>query len=339
MLKSDQVLEPTVANSLVVNLPMIKKSADPKNDLRHKLSVAIIEGTNVIRVALELPNRDEAVTIVKAVIQAYLTKYMDTNRMANRNLTESMKQERKTQGTNRAQERSTLKKLYTEGKVAVLKPADRLNANDDGTATQPTFSKVSEDHVQNMMAGMVRTDLAIIEAQSMLDVKRDRYKASLEDHQQPRQQSDAQQRAQIEEEFMKDAEVLALKQEMDNTREHLDRIKRNVRQPHDPARVAAQNQMDKLQQEYNDLWESKYSKILDRLKGPVGDTQSLASIQELEQKIDALNKVKEKQTELFKAMEVDQKSTNSDTFDATYLTYQLTACRAGRSWLRSNWLN
>ena len=111
---------------------------------------------------------------------------------------------------------------------------------------QPTFKNFSEDHVQNMMAGMVRTDLAIIEAQSILDVKRDGYEARLEDSQQPGQQVDAQQRARIEEEFKKDAEVLALKKEMEDTRDHLDRIKRNVRQPHDPARVAAQNQFDKF---------------------------------------------------------------------------------------------
>ena len=41
-----------------------------------------------------------------------------------------------------------------------------------------------------------------------------------------------------------------------------------------------------LQQEYNDLWESKYPEILARLTGPGGDAQPLAKIQELEQKIE-----------------------------------------------------
>jgi bla regulator protein blaR1 len=68
--------------------------------------------------------------------------------------------------------------------------------------------------------------------------------------------------ARIEENFRKDPEVLALKQAIKDTGEHLDRIKRNVRQVHDPARVAAQNHFDKLQQEYTDLWESKYGELL-----------------------------------------------------------------------------
>ena len=97
----------------------------------------------------------------------------------------------------------------------------------------------------------------------------------------------------------------------------------NLLQPHDPARVAAQNHFDSLQEEYNDLWESKYREILARLTRPGGDAQPLARIQALEQKIEGLKRVKEKQTELFKAMQLDQKSTNVDMFEAVYLNYLL----------------
>ena len=326
VLTSDKVLEPTVANALVVNLSMIKSSQDPKRDLREKLKVNILESTNLIRVAMELSNREDAVTIVQAVVQSYLSQNTDISRTANKNLTESLDQQAKKLADQIEVKRSALKDLYRRGKVAVLKPEDRLNvhANNDGSAIQPTFNTLSEDHVQKMMAGMVQTDLALIEAQSMLDVKRDAYKARQEENQQPRQQVDAQQLARIREEFGKDAEVVALKREFDDTSEHLERIKLNVRQAHDPARVAAQKQFDKLRQEYADLWESKYPEILSRLTGgPVADTQSLAKIQELEQKIEVIKKGKDKQTELFKAMQVDQKTTNDDTFEAVYLNYQL----------------
>ena len=101
VLTSDKVLEPAVANALVVNLPMIKKSVDPKNDLRQKLKVGIIDNTNLIRVALELPNRDEAITIVQAVIDSYKAKYTDKNRADNRVLTDEHEPaSQKTRGTN-----------------------------------------------------------------------------------------------------------------------------------------------------------------------------------------------------------------------------------------------
>ena len=64
--------------------------------------------------------------------------------------------------------------------------------------------------------------------------------------------------------------VLELKKEIDDTREHLDRINRNVRQPHDPARVAAKNHLDKLEKEYNDLWRSKSEALATRLT-PAGE--------------------------------------------------------------------
>ena len=259
VLRSDQVLEPAVANALVKDLPMINKSEDPKNDLRRKLKVAIIDSTNLIRVALELPNREEAVTIVQAVIDSYQAQYTERNRADNRVRTTSMKQHIEKLEDQIKNKRAELKDLYRKGKVAVQKPEDRLNTinNNDGNAVQPTFKTFSEDHVQRMMAGMVATDLALIETQSLLDVKNDMYEASLEDGRQPGQQVDPQQLARIEEVFKKDPEVIALKKEIDDTREHLDRIKRNVRQPHDPARVAAQNHFDGLEQEYKDLWESE----------------------------------------------------------------------------------
>ena len=81
----------------------------------------------------------------------------------------------------------------------------------------------------------------------------------------------------IKEEFRRDSDVLALKREIDETREHLDHIKGIMRQPHDLARVAAQHQYDHLVREYNELWESKYGKLLAVLaKHQDGDKQEKA---------------------------------------------------------------
>jgi beta-lactamase regulating signal transducer with metallopeptidase domain len=72
-------------------------------------------------------------------------------------------------------------------------------------------------------------------------------------------------RERIAEEFKNDPEVLALEKEIAETRKHLEHIKLNIRQPHDPARVAAQNRLDKLQEEYNYLRRSKYGELATRL--------------------------------------------------------------------------
>ena len=49
----------------------------------------------------------------------------------------------------------------------------------------------------------------------------------------------------------------------------------------------------------------------------------LAIIQELEQKVEALKQKKTKLSELFKAIQVEQKATNDDTFEAGYLAHQV----------------
>ena len=126
-----------------------------------------------------------------------------------------------------------------------------------------------------MMSEIDQTELELIEAMSVLDVKREAYKARRDESQQLAQVNDGQLLARIKDEFKKDPDVIAFKQEFDETREHLEHIKQTVRQPQDAARVAAQKHFDKLQKEYNDLWNVKYEEILDRLTvvGPGGDTQ------------------------------------------------------------------
>jgi polysaccharide biosynthesis transport protein len=322
LITSAKVLEPAIANPLVVNLPSIKQSLDPLSDLLQKLRVTIVGSTNLIRVSLELPNADEAVAIVQAVVQSYQSQNNDYSRGANKDLTESLKQQLEKIGTDIRAKRAKLKELYQKGNVKVTKPEDRLNTKTDADVAQPTFKTVSENRVEKMMDEMAQTDLQLIEAQSMLEVKQ-AYKAMREADQQSTQQDSEQQLARIKEEFKKDPEVLALKQQIEAMGERLDHIKHSVRQPHDPARVAAQNQFDKLREEYQVLWEDKYPEIRKRLAVPVRDTETLAQIQELGQKIDALKKKQEKEAELFKAMKIDQKESNDDTFEASYLNHQV----------------
>jgi polysaccharide biosynthesis transport protein len=325
LITSARVLDPAIADPLVVNLATIKKSVDPKSDLLEKLKVAIVESTNLIRVSLELPNPEEAVTIVQAVVTSYLAQNTDYSRGANRDLTESLKQQLLKIGTEIDLKKSMLKDLYKKGNVSILKPEERLNANsNDGNGVQPTFKIYSEDHVQKMMAQIDDTELESIETMSMLEVKRNAYKARQQAIQEPAQSVDAQQRVRVEEEFKRDPEVVSFMQEFEETREHLEHLKESVRQPHDPARVAAQKHFDELQREYKDLWTSKYPIILRGLTAsPVDDTHSLAAIEELEQKVDTLKKKKAGLAELFKVVQVEQKVTNDDTFEASFLSHQI----------------
>ena len=171
LITSDKVLDLAVANSDVVNLPTIKKSEDPKSDLRKNLLVEIVKDANLIRVALELPNPQEAVTIVNAVVESYLAQNTDYSRTANRDLTTSLEQQIKKLGTEIDAKKKELKELVKKGKVTVLKPQEMLNTKNEADSNQPTFKTLSEPQIEQMISEMVQTDLELSDAQSMLEVK------------------------------------------------------------------------------------------------------------------------------------------------------------------------
>jgi polysaccharide biosynthesis transport protein len=324
LITSAKVLNPAIADPLVLNLATIRKSLDPKTDLLEKLKVVIVPDTNLIRIALELPNPEEAATIVRAVVQSYLTQNTDYSRSANRDLTESLKQQLLKIGNDIELKRSMLKDLYKKGNVSPVKP-ELLANNDDTNGPQPSFKVASRDHVQKLIAQLDETDLELIETMSTLEVKRETHKAIQQRTEQPAEQTDKQMLlARVTEEFTRDPEVVNLKQEIEETQEHLEHLKANVRQSHDPAVVAAQKQKNKLEQEYKYLWNSKYQELVERLSMRPGDSaQLLIAIQELEQKVETLKKKKVKLAEFFKVLEIEQKTTNDDTFEAAFLSHQV----------------
>jgi len=321
LITTNRILETVVADPLVVNIPLIKKSEDPKTDLRRRLAVDILDDANLIRVALESTEPVDAATIVNAVVQSYLTENTRYNRGGNKELRESLsKQQEKLQDEIKTN-KEKLKELVKKGaKVAVPKPTEMLNVNNDTDSIQPAFKTVSEDLLHRTMHDMVQTDLALIETEANLDVRKT---ANQLEREQKSQQVDTQLEERIQEEFQKDPEVLKLLDEIDKVRDRLDMVKRNVRNHNDPSWTLAQNHYDKLLNKYDSLWKKKYPKIKAQLNIGAGGAQSIESIRELELKREQLKKKKEKQAELFKKMERDQKETNDDNFDATYLDYQI----------------
>ena len=340
MITSDKVLNPAVADQNVASLPSIFRSDDPKSDLRKNLVVEILEDTNLIRVGLELSNPEEAVTIVSAVVQSFLTQNKEFSRGANQEQTDLLTQQLKKLEHDIDEKKGLLKDLVTKGKVAVLKPEEYISSKSDADGSQPTLKKVTENQLQQMISEMVRTDLELFEVQSKLEVRlggadangTDGDKANIDEEQ-------LQERIQAE--FSKDPEVQELIGELKEKIEYLDHANELARQANDPSRIAARKEVAKLQKQYNALWAQRYTELKDRLLG-LGGTSGLTaggtseSIADLKLKVAALNKRKEKQTAQLKVMQVEQKETNDDTFEATYLTHQVSSLMELEDQLKKN---
>ncbi len=312
VLTSDNVLEPTIANALVSNLPMIKKSEDPKNDIRQELKVAIIEGTHVIRVALELPNRDDAITIVAALTQAYQSQATTLTRSANRNLTLSMTQELEKLKEQIDLKRSKLKDLYQEGKVAAFEPRALLSAETEADPTQPILSRVAEDQYAKLIDRLAQCDFDCLEAQSHLEAAK-----SVRARNQNKIDEETLTRTAVE--FKKDPRVVALADELDESRKLAD----SKVQPPPAAVLAAREKLKKLSNEYEELWASEYPGIRIRLDDGNRSILSDAKIRELEVVAETARRKRTAYAKQLEKINVVKKPGSGDTFEAVCLNYQL----------------
>jgi uncharacterized protein involved in exopolysaccharide biosynthesis len=84
LIKRAQVLAPVIADPMVANLSSIKKLNTPIEKLCEKLRVAIVDDTYLVRISLEWPNLDDALTIVQSVDQSFITQSVDASQPAKR---------------------------------------------------------------------------------------------------------------------------------------------------------------------------------------------------------------------------------------------------------------
>jgi capsular polysaccharide biosynthesis protein len=313
LITSARVIDRAVANSLVANLALIKKSEDPKRELLEKLKVEIIKKTNLIRISLGLPDPNEAVTIVQAVVQSYLTQHVDYNRSANRDLTESLKQQLVKLGKDIDLKRSQLQDLKERGGVAVLSPREMLNPKTETDPTQPTLNRATEAQFSKLIDRQVQLDLDYIDALAQLDAVgtvRQRHLADLNEELNSR----------ILAEFTKDAKVASLMGQIDEAR----KLGQSQDQPPSPVALAAREKLDRLSKEYQALWADRQPEIRRRLVDENRGLLSDAKIRESEVAVEKARKKKEAFAEQFEKIHViTDKEGGTDTFEADYLNRQI----------------
>ena len=112
---------------------------------------------------------------------------------------------------------------------------------------------------------------------------------------------------QIQEEFQRDPDVIALCEKIWEADEQREQAKKISRLGNDPARQVAEQKYRKLRLEYNKLWEDKYVEIRDRLRAAGRAPHRAESIEDLKKKIGALKVQRAKQAELYERLKVERK--------------------------------
>jgi uncharacterized protein involved in exopolysaccharide biosynthesis len=156
LITSDRVLGPAVASPEVVRLSTITGSNDPLAELRSRMTVAIVPDSYLIRVALELPDGNQAATILNAVVNSYLLYQSEHSRSGNSTLRKSFAEHHETYQRQINEKRDELRKLVQAG-VASPHPGYR------------TAGTVTEEQSDRIAAEMVNAQVELVKAQSTLE--------------------------------------------------------------------------------------------------------------------------------------------------------------------------
>ena len=145
LITSDRVLAVALARPQIVKLSTITNADDPRNFLRKTMTVEIVKDAYLIRVALELADRNQAADIVNSVVDSYLEENGEHRRSKNSKLKTSLADEIKKYGTLIDKKREELRNLYTKGTInpaQQITPKPNRNQADD---SQPAMNSITEE--------------------------------------------------------------------------------------------------------------------------------------------------------------------------------------------------
>ena len=219
--------------------------------------------------------------------------------------------------------------MIDTGHIAVKRTQVKANAaKEDDLGVQSAMNVVTEDQFNQNTTALLHTEMEMLESQADLEAAKeqlDRVMAQQEQEAQ-RPQSNEQLEAQIQEEFQTDPDAVPLIDEINAAKEELDTVKRKAVLANDPARVEVQTRIRGLMRKWETLWGQKHEVIANRLKTEDISNQPGAwreKIDELQVRLEKLKKKKLSLAARIKSLEVQHKTENSDTFNASMANQEL----------------
>ena len=171
------------------------------------------KNTYLIRVALASGNPEEAALIVNAVVDAYLDQHTEYHRSANKALHKSLAEELEKLAKEILEKKNELKALVDKGHVQFGRAHPKLNpAKDDDPGVQTAFTNVTEEQYTQTTNTLLQTEMELLEAQADArgGPEPTRQDQAADEPESRTQESAEQLEARVEEEFLKDPEVVAL---------------------------------------------------------------------------------------------------------------------------------
>jgi polysaccharide biosynthesis transport protein len=321
LILTDRVLDEALADPSVQNYPILKESdsIDPKAELRKKLDVRIISNTYLIRVSFNSNERNEAATVVKAVVDAFMRQHRDFNLGDTDSLKTQYQGYIDLRKGELGKKKEELIKLAEKGNVQFPKPNMNHKADDDQTP-QPVFDSLSIDQYKRTNDQLLQTEIDLMDARSLLQTKLAESQGNPEI---PRNEIDKQMRGRIIEEFRRDPQVASLIDRIKATSDELEHAKGIVRREADPALVAARKRFANLNADYNDLWNIRSEQIRQRLLVETGAPGPVDSLLVLRRKVESLERNKNNLAQMLAKYDVQKQQSSTDTLKATFLREEI----------------
>jgi uncharacterized protein involved in exopolysaccharide biosynthesis len=156
LITSDRVLGAAVASPEVSGLSAITRASDPNVELRSRMTVAIVPDSYLIRVALALPDENQAAIILNAVVRSFMQLHGEHQRSGNSTLRKNLADQLEKYKNQIEEKRAELRKIMQRGGVN-LDPGYRAS----DTLTQEQSGRLAEE--------MLNTELELIKAESTLE--------------------------------------------------------------------------------------------------------------------------------------------------------------------------
>jgi polysaccharide biosynthesis transport protein len=324
LMMSDQVLNRAIAS--VSKLPMIIGSEDAKTLLREKMVVEIVPNAYIIKLSLESKNPAEAAAVINAVVETYLDENMTYTQGRDTNLKKSLELQLQTLKEQIDRKRTELQELHSKGAVQLKKPELNLNPGRDGDGeAKPLITSITEPQLNALMGQMAQVDVDLLTADADLRARLAIQAGEQDAKPQVRQDAPNLEKL-VEQEFYRDQDVSALSNEIEKFKDEVNRLKHLARKSTDRALQAAQQQLAKLQTDWNDLWNDKSAGIRQRLRSGIDNRsspESLATINTLQAKVSSLKEKKAALASMYEQMTVERRQNNDESFRFAYAQREL----------------
>jgi capsular exopolysaccharide synthesis family protein len=228
------VLAALTAHPELNALPLLRGSPDPEADLRKAVRAGIVPRTNLIQVEMSSNAPGEAEQVVNAVVEAFLKIASETYDTSTKAQIERLGETQKEKGAEVERRRKEVQSLRNQ-----LKQAGMVDKGKNEAAVD-AFRQVND--------ALTRTSLRLIEVKAKLDQLRNE-KAM------PRRNLDDKQTLElVYDAFFAHPRVGPVVEAKKKAEAKLGAVVRATRNPSDPARVRAVEQLRSVEDEYNELW-------------------------------------------------------------------------------------